>query len=125
MSSRSITPARAIFSFATAAPPPACAARQPGRYHAGCTLTSSRGALHGPTGGMQPPARDRDVVGWEPVGKLRRRARNASDQVDERRAVDGREFTGQLEAALGIVVSAHHRAPQTESAECTGNSSHD
>ena len=28
-------------------------------------MTSTRGALHGPTGGMKLPARDRDVVGWE------------------------------------------------------------
>ena len=70
---------------------------------------------------MQLPARDRDVVGWERLLLLRRRARNAPDQVHERRAVYGREFTGQLEAAPGIVVSAHHRAPQSESAKCTGN----
>ena len=56
---------------------------------------------------------------------LRRRARNAPDQVNERRAGYGRDLAGQLEAAPGIVVSAHHRAPQTESAKCTGNSSHD
>ena len=51
-------------------------------------------------------------------------ARKATEQVGERRVVDGRDLAGQLEAAPGIVVSAHHRAPQTESAECTGNSSH-
>ena len=56
---------------------------------------------------------------------LRRRARNAPDQVNQRHTVDGRDLAGQAEAAPGAVLSAHHRAPQTESAECTGNSSHD
>ena len=37
----------------------------------------------------------------------------------------GVTLAGQLEAAPGIVVSGHHQAPQTESAECTGSSSHD
>ena len=50
---------------------------------------------------------------------LRRRARNAPDQVGERRTVDGRDLASQPEAAPGIVVSVHHRAPQTESAKCT------
>ena len=48
---------------------------------------------------------------------LRRRARNAPDQVGEGRNVYGRDLAGQLEAAPGIVVSAHQRAPQTESAK--------
>ena len=56
---------------------------------------------------------------------LRRRARNAPDQVDERRLWMGVTWPVQLEAAPGIVVSGHHQAPQTESAECTGSSSHD
>ena len=64
-------------------------------------------------------------MGWERLLLIRRRARNAADEVDERRAGYGRELTGQLEAAPGIVVSAHQRAPQAESAKCTGNSSHD
>ena len=37
---------------------------------------------------------------------LRRRARNAADQVDKPRARYGRELAGQLEAAPGIVVGA-------------------
>ena len=49
--------------------------------------------------------------------QLRRRAGHASEQVHERRAVYGRELASQLEAAPGIVVSAHQRAPQTESAK--------
>ena len=48
---------------------------------------------------------------------FRRRARNAADQVDERRTGYGRDLAGQLEAAPGIVVSAHHRAPEGESAK--------
>ena len=64
-------------------------------------------------------------MGWEPVGNSGGGARNAADQVNQRRAVYGRDLAGQLEAAPGIVVSAHHRAPQTQSAKCTGNSSHD
>ena len=62
---------RSLASAATlsTAPSPACAAdRQPGRCHARCPVTSTRGAIPGPTGGMLLPARDRDVVGWEPVG---------------------------------------------------------
>ena len=32
--------------------------------------------------------------------------------------MDGRDLAGQLEPAPGIIVSVHHRAPQTESAKC-------
>ena len=78
-----------------------------------------------PHGWHGAPGPRQDVVGWERLLLFRRRARNAPDQVDERQAGDGRDLAGQLEAALGIVVSAHHRAPQTQSAKCTGNSSHD
>ena len=56
----------------------------------------------------------------EVVAVFRRRARNAPDQVDERRAVYGRDLAGQPEAAPGIMLLAHHLAPQTESAKCTG-----
>ena len=47
-----------------------------------------------------------DVGGWERLLLLRRRARNAPDQVDKPRARYGRELAGQLEAAPGIVVGA-------------------
>ena len=102
------------------APPPACAAdRQPGRCHARCPVTSTRGAIRGPTGGMHLPDRDRDVVGWEPVGCSGGAPGTRPTRSMERRAVYGRELTGHLEAAPGTVVSTHHRAPQTESAKCT------
>ena len=39
-----------------------------------------------PRVGMQLPDRDRDVGGWERLLLLRRRARNAADQVNQRRA---------------------------------------
>ena len=81
-------------------------------------MTSTRGPILGATAGMQLPARDRTSWAGSP-SVLRRRARNAPDQFDERRAVDGCDLAGQPEAAPGIVVSVHHRAPQTESAKCT------
>ena len=56
MSSRSITPAPASFGFATARTDPMSGDLQPG------------GSLPAATAGMQLPARDRDVVGWEPGG---------------------------------------------------------
>ena len=51
------------------APPPACAAdRQPGRCHARCPVTSTRGAIPIPHGWHAAPRPRQDVVGWEPVG---------------------------------------------------------
>ena len=83
MSSRSITPARAAFGFAAAPPTRGCAADwQPPGFHAGCMLTSNRGSIRGPMGGMQLPGPRQDVVGWERLLLFRRRARNATDQVD-------------------------------------------
>ena len=58
-----------------------------------------------------------DSSGLTSASYFRRRARNAADQVNERRAGYGRDLAGQREAAPGIVVSVHHRAPQTESAK--------
>ena len=51
-------------------------------FHAGCMLTSNRGSIRGPMGGMQLPGPRQDVVGWERLLLFRRRARNATDQVD-------------------------------------------
>ena len=113
--------------------------------YAGCPVTSTRGSLRAATSGVRFPGRDRTSWAGSPVAILdplreselhrlftmpshfgsnirvlfRRRARNAPDQVDERRAVHGCDLAGQLEAAPGTVVSAYHRAPPTESAECT------
>ena len=78
-----------------------------------------------PHGWHVAPGPRQDVVGWERLLLLRRRARNAPDQVDQRRAGDGRDLAGQREAAPGIMLLAHHRAPQTESANCTSSPSHD
>ena len=78
-----------------------------------------------PHGWHVAPGPRQDVVGWERLLLFRRRARNAPDQVDQRRAGDGRDLAGQREAAPGIMLLAHHRAPQTESANCTSSPSHD
>ena len=78
-----------------------------------------------PHGWHVAPGPRQDVVGWERLLLFRRRARNAPDQVDQRRAGDGRDLAGQREAAPGIMLLAHHRAPQTESATCTSSPSHD
>ena len=123
MCSRSITPARASFGFATAAPTrrsliptgsPAVSHRMPGDLHPVAASLPPRVACN-----SRPATGRRGLGARRP---LRRRAGNAPDQVDERRAVDGRDLAGQPEAASAIILSAHHLAPQTESAECTGNS---
>ena len=41
-------------------------------------------------------------MGWERLLLVRWRARNAPDQVNERRVVCGHDLAGQLEAAPGI-----------------------
>ena len=52
-----------------------------------------------PHGWHVAPGPRQDVVGWERLLLFRRRARNAPDQVDQRRAGDGRDLAGQREAA--------------------------
>ena len=68
------------------------------RSHAGCTVTSTWAPSLAPRVCMR-----RRLV--------RRRAGNAADQVDERRAVDGRDLAGQLGAeARGIVLDPSRRS---------------
>ena len=63
------------------------------------------------------PATGRSWAGSPSATPEARRARVRAGR--RARAVYGRHLAGQLEAAPGIMLLAHHLAPQTESAKCT------